>query len=96
MPGKNHYTLYKGYKLYYPRGHDLLKDSRGRYAVYAVFSRPWSNIVERLVVPGCFADTLMEAEKLSIGHARRMVDEPRTNGPVAAMSGARKMDEHAG
>lgn len=75
MPAKNHYTLYKGHKLHYPLGHDLLKDRDGRYAVYAVMSKPWSSAIERYVIPGCFASTLREAEQLSIGHAKRLVDE---------------------
>ena len=96
MPGKNHYTLYKGYKLYYPMGHDLLKDCDGRYAVYVVFSSPYSNVVERVVVPGCFVDTLREAEKLSLAHARRMIDERSQAGPAAPARALRGMEGHAG
>jgi len=74
MPGKNFYTEYHGYRLYVPMAHDLLQDSDGRYAVYAVFSRPWSRTIERFVVPGCFAATLKDAQRLSVEHAKRLVD----------------------
>jgi hypothetical protein len=75
MTGTNFYRLYKGWEIYYPMGHDLLRDIDGRYAVYAVVSQPRSNTVERVVVPGCFALTFREAEQLSIQHAMRLVDE---------------------
>lgn len=97
MPAKNHYTLYKGYKLYYPLGHDLLLDAEGNYAVYVVMSEPGSSTIERHVVPGCFARSLGEAERLSIEHAKRRINEGSQGGLRARAPVMRKGgDEHAG
>lgn len=96
MPGKNFCTQYKGYRIYYPLAHDLLKDSDGRYAVYVVLSRPWSNNIERFVVPGCFAPTFLEAQRLSIAQAKQLIDQHDALEPVSLAQRSRQTDEHAG
>lgn len=95
MPGKNFYTPYKGYKIYYPLAHDLLKDSQGRYGVYVVLSPPWSNEIERFVVPGCFAPNLLEAQRLSIAQAKQVIDQQGPHKPATLAQRSRQLDERA-
>lgn len=89
MPGKNLYTEYRGYRLYLPMAHDLLRDSDGRYAVYVVLSRPRTGTIERFVVPGCFAATLKDAQRLSVDHAKRLVDGWTLPAPAEPLGRAR-------
>jgi hypothetical protein len=98
MPGKNFYTPYKGYKIHYPLAHDLLKASDGQYAVYVVLSRPWSSNIERFVVPGCFAPTLLEVQRLSLAHAKHLIDRQGQGPlePASLVQKSRQTDEHAG
>jgi glutathionyl-hydroquinone reductase len=95
MPGKNLYTVYRGYRLYVPMAHDLLRDSDGRYAVYVVLSRPWTGTIERFVVPRCFAPTLKDAQRLSVEHAKRLVDGWTLPAPAESSPRARWKELYA-